>query len=178
MARSRRRRVVMGLHGRTAVALTGVGDDLGVVVRAEVRTRASQPFHDAGGLPLEQAEALIGAALDAATDRAARDLAPIVAQLDAADLELEGAVVVTKAYRLPTTLEAILRSHTSCHAAEGQMTGEALVGACERLGITVTVTPDLAIDPAVELVGKLIGPPWRKEQKIAATAAWRALDAG
>ena len=170
-----RRRVVLGLHGRTAVALTGVGDDLGVVVRAEVRTRESQPFHDAEGLPLDQAEALIAAALDAAIDRAAQDLVPIVAQIDAADLQLAGAVVVTKVYRLPPTLDAILRSHTSCHAAEGQMTGDALVAACERLGIDVTVTPDFAIDPDVELAGKLLGPPWRKEQKLAATAARRLL---
>lgn len=173
-----RRPVVLGLYGRTAVALTGVGDDLGVVVRTEVRTRESQPFHDAEGMPLDQAEALIAAAFDAAIDRAARDLAPIVARFEGADHELEGAVVVMKVYRLPTTLDAILRSHTSCHAAEGQMTGDALVAACDQLGIAVTVTPDLDIDARVELVGKLLGPPWRKEQKIAATAALRVLDAG
>jgi hypothetical protein len=172
-----RRRVVLGLHGRTAVALTGVGDDLGVVVRADVRTRESQPFHDAEGLPLDQAEALIASALDAAIDRAAGDLAPIVEQVAAAGLELAGAVVATKVYRLPATLEAILRSHASCHGAEGQMTGDALVAACERLGLAVTMTPDLDIDPKVEPVGKVLGPPWRKEHKIAATAALRALDA-
>jgi hypothetical protein len=171
-------RVVLGLHARTAVALTGVGDDLGVVVRAEVRTRESQPFHDAEGLPLARAEALIAAALEVAVDRAARDLASIVEQLTASGFELEGAVVVTKVYRLPPTLEAILRSHTSCHAAEGQMTGEALVAACDQLGIDVTVTPDFEIDPRAESIGKLLGPPWRKEHKLAATAALRVLGDG
>src|SRR4051812_35412882 len=175
---ARRRRVVLGLHARTAVALSGVGDDLGVVVRADVRTRESQPFHEAEGLPLDAAEALIAAALDAAVERAAGDLAPIVAQLDGLGLELGEAVVVTKAYRLPSTLEAILRSHTSCHAAEGQMTGEALVAGCEQLGIAVSVATDLDIDPRTEPIGKLIGPPWRKEHKIAATAALRVLAAG
>src|SRR4051812_48395503 len=172
---ARRRRVALGLHGRTAVAVTGVGDDLGVVVRADVRTRESQPFHDAEGLPLDEAEALIAAAADAAADRAAGDLAPIVAQVEAMGLELVEAAVVTKAYRLPSTLEAILRSHTACHAAEGQMTGEALIAGCEQLGVAVTVTHDLDVDPRVEPVGKLIGAPWRKEHKIAATAARRVL---
>jgi hypothetical protein len=173
-----RRSVVLGLHARTAVALTGVGEDLGVVVRADVRTRESQPFHDAEGLPLDQAEALIASALDSAIDRAAGDLAAVVAQVEAAGLPLDGAVVVTKAYRLPSTLEAILRSHTSCHAAEGQMTGDALVAACERLGIDVTVTTELDIDPRAEAAGKRLGPPWRKEHKIAATAALRAAEGG
>ena len=169
---------MLGLHARTAVALTGVGDDLGVAVRAEVRTRESQPFHDAEGLPIAEAESLIAAALDAAIARAARDLAPIVADLAEAGLELSGAAVATKVYRLPSTLEAILRSHTSCHAAEGQMTGDALVGACEQLGIAVTVVPNLDIDPRAEPVGKLLGPPWRKEHKIAASAALGLLESG
>jgi hypothetical protein len=141
-----------------------------------VRTRESQPFHDAEGLPIDQAETLIAAALDAAIDRAAGDLEPVVAQLTQDGLELRGAVVVTKVYRLPATLDAILRSHTSCHAAEGQMTGEALVAACERLGIDVAVSADLDIDPRAEPIGKVLGPPWRKEHKIAATAALRHLE--
>ena len=169
---------MLGLHGRTAVALTGVGDDLGVVVRAEVRTRESQPFHDAERLALDQAEALIAAALDASIDRAAGDLAPVLAQLQSDGLEVHGAAVVTKAYRLPSTLEAILRSHTSCHAAEGQMTADALVSACDRLGLDVTVTTDFDIDPRAEPPGKVLGPPWRKEHKIAASAALRLLDGG
>ena len=167
--------VAIGLHGRTAVALTGVGDDLGVVARAEVRTRESQPFHDAQGLPIDEAERLIAAAADAAVARAAADLRQLVDELAGRGLHAVGAAVAGRDYKLPATLEATIRSHTACHAAEGQMTNEALTEACNVVGIEVTVMTDVVAAAMVEGVGKLIGPPWRKEHKLAATAALRVL---
>ena len=167
--------VAIGLHGRVAVALTGVGEGLGVVTRATVRTRESQPYHDAQGMRLDAAERLIAAAFEEAADRATGDLRRVVDELEAGGLEVVGAGVMAKQYRLPATVEAILRSHTSCHAAEGQMTVEALVEACQRLGLTVVEVPELVIDPRCEPVGKVLGPPWRKEHKLAATAALRCL---
>jgi hypothetical protein len=170
--------VAVGLHGRVAVALTGIGDDLGVVARATVRTRESQPYHDAVDLSLQDAERLIaGAAEDAAT-RATDDLRSFVERLAADGLDATVAGVMAKQYRLPATLEAILRSHTSCHAAEGRMTVDALLEACERLDLPIVAVPDLVVDPRVEPIGKLVGPPWRKEQKLAASAALRALEVG
>jgi hypothetical protein len=169
--------VALGLHGRTAVALTGAGDDLGVVLRGDVRTRESQPYHEAQALPLEDAERLNEAAAEAPATRATGDLRQIVDQLRADGLEVVRVGIVAKTYRLPSTLAAVLRSHPSCHAAEGRMTVDALLDACQRLGLEVVAHPEAAIDPRTEPVGKLVGPPWRKEHKIAATAALRALDA-
>ena len=170
--------LAIGIHGRVAVALTGIGDDLGVVARAEVRTRDSQPYHDAQSLPLDEAERLINTAAEAAAARAAGDLRELVDQLAADGHHVTCAGVVARQYRLPATLAATLRSHPSCHAAEGQMTVDALIEGCTRVGIDVVASPDPAIDPKVEPVGKLIGPPWRKEHKIAATAALRLLESG
>lgn len=168
-------RAAVGLHGRVAVALTGIGDDLGVVVRGIVRTRESQPYHDAQSLPLDEAERLIDAASEAAAVRATDDLRHIIEELATSGLEVERAGVVARQYRLPATLAATLRSHPSCHAAEGQMTVDALLEACDRLGIDVVAISEPSVDPRVEPVGKLIGAPWRKEHKIAATAALHAL---
>ena len=169
--------LAIGVHGRVAVALTGVGDDLGVVARGEVRTRDSQPYHDAQSLPLDEAERLIEAAAEAAAARAAGDLRELFDQLATGGHHATCVGVVAREYRLPATLAATLRSHPACHAAEGQMTVDALIEACTRVGVEVVASPDGAIDPKVEPVGKLIGPPWRKEHKIAATAALRALAA-
>lgn len=174
----KRRPVAIGLHGRVAVGLTGVGDDLGVVVRATVRTRESQPYHDAVGLAPPEAERLIAAAEEGAALRATADLEAVVGQLAQKGLVVTAAGVMARHYRLPPTIDAILRSHTSCHAAEGRMTVDALLEACQRVGLPVVAVPELVIDPRVEPVGKLLGPPWRKEQKLAATAALHALDAG
>jgi hypothetical protein len=167
--------MAIGIYGRVAVALTGVGDDLGVVTRAAVRTRDSQPYHDAQSLPLDEAERLIETAAEGAAARAAGDLRELVEQLTADGHRVTCAGVVARQYRLPATLAATLRSHPSCHAAEGQMTVDALIEGCRRVGIDVVASPDPAIDPRVESVGKRIGPPWRKEHKIAATAGLRAL---
>lgn len=171
-------RAVVGIHGGVAVVLTGVGDDLGVVVRGVVRTRESQPYHDAQSLPLDEAERLIDAASEAAAARATDDLRRMVEEVASNGVEVTRAGVVARQYRLPATLAATLRSHPSCHAAEGQMTVDALLEACSRLGIEVVASPESSIDPKAEAVGKVIGPPWRKEHKIAATAALRALTAG
>ena len=158
------------------MALTGVGDDLGVVARAAVRTRESQPFHDAQGMAIGEAERLIAAASDAAVERAAGDLRRLLDDLAERGLRVVGAAVVGREYKLPATLEATLRSHPACHAAEGQMTNEALTEACDVVGIEVTVMTDVAVSARAEGVGKLIGAPWRKEHKLAATAALRVLE--
>ena len=168
--------VAIGLHGRTAVALTGVGDDLGLVARTDVRTRESQPFHLAQGLPLDEAERLIARSEDEAVERATADLRRLVDdELRARELRVAAVGVAAKAYRLPSSLDAILRSHPLCHAAEGKLTNDALVAAATALGLEVTVLTDGAIAPEVDALGKVVGPPWRKEHKLAATVALRAL---
>ena len=167
--------VAIGLQGRTAVALTGVGDDLGVVARTEVRTRESQPFHDAQAMPIDEAERRIARAEDEAIERATADLRKLVDDLTGQGLRVVAAGVAAKAYRLPSSLAAILRSHPLCHAAEGKMTNDALAAAGTALGLEVVVLTDGSIADRVEAVGKLVGPPWRKEHKLAATAALAAL---
>lgn len=84
-------RAVVGLHGRVAVALTGSGDDLGVVLRGVVRTPESQPHHDTQSLPLHEAERSIEAASEAAAAQATDDLRQIVEELAGLDFEVEPA---------------------------------------------------------------------------------------
>jgi hypothetical protein len=167
--------VVVGLHGKVAVTLTGVGDDLGVIERRTVRSRTSQPYHDAGELPLAAAQKLIDKALVDATKLATKDLRQLFDDLKKQGLTVAAAGVVFHDYRLPSSLAATLRNHTACHAGEGQMTQESLLGACEALGWPVTtVLRSDGADARTERVGKLIGPPWQKDHKLAATAALHA----
>jgi hypothetical protein len=167
---------VVGLYGRVAVTLTGAGADLGVLDRRDVRTRESQPYHEAQGVSLDEAERLIAAALEQSTQRATSDLRGLVDHLAEDGVAVAAAGLVVSGYRLPATLAATLRSHPACHAAEGQMTRDALWAACDALGIEVVAVPaSEGIDARVEGVGKLLGAPWRKEQKLASTAALRAL---
>jgi hypothetical protein len=171
----KRGEVVVGLHTKVAVTLTGLGDDLGVVDRRAVQTRDSQPYHEAGELLLDAAQKHIDAALARASDHAARDLRALLDDMQQRDLTVVAAGVVFHDYRLPSSLAATLRNHTACHAGEGQMTRDALLNACEVLGLPVITMIDTdGVDGRAERVGKLIGSPWQKDHKLAASAALRA----
>ncbi|HUP84299.1 MAG TPA: hypothetical protein VM143_01405 [Acidimicrobiales bacterium] len=101
--------VGVGIHGCIAVAMTGAGDDLGVVVRGVVPTRESLA---------DDAERLIELAGEAAAARATSDLRQIIEESVGAEVRPEG-------------------------------------GARRQA----------------------LGPPWRKEHEIAATAALHTLAA-
>jgi hypothetical protein len=162
----------IGLCGSTAVALTGAGADLGVLDRRSITTRDCQPYHDAQGLSVADAEKLIAAAYDRAVANATDGLRALVESLDE---RVRVAGISFKEYRLAPSLEVRLRSHPMCHGAEGEMTRDALWAACEALGLEVHAVPPDAVDARAEQAGKLVGAPWRKEHKLAATAALSAL---
>jgi len=64
-------------------------------------------------------------------------------------------------------LETVLESHMRIHSAEGFFYRDVLGEACT---VPVVVVPPSSLD--VSAVGKLAGPPWGKDQKLAALAAW------
>jgi len=162
---------VIGLCGSTAVTLTGVGADLGVLDRRKITTRDCQPYHEAQGLPVDEAERLIADALARATQNAVADLRALIDEVGAP----RGVGISFKEYRLSSSLEKRLASHAMCHGAEGEMTRDALWAACEALALPVHAAPFDVIDPRADGVGKMIGAPWRKEHKLAASAALAAL---
>jgi len=85
--------------------------------------------------------------------------------------------LVLGSFHLPSNLSDLLASHPACHAAEGEISREAVFAASEELKLPVTAVRDreLVITDEIERIGKTIGPPWRKDHKLAAAVAWRAL---
>jgi hypothetical protein len=166
---------VVGLAGGTAVTLTGVGDDLGVLDRRKIQTRDSQPYHEAQGMPIAKAERIIADAFDRAVGHATDDLGALLVDVRGRGFEVSLVGISFKAYRLSSSIEARLRSHAMCHGAEGEMTRDALWAACEALGLSVHAEPPGEIPARVDAAGKAIGAPWRKEHKLAALAALAAL---
>jgi hypothetical protein len=71
----------------------------------------------------------------------------------------------------PGELDDILASHPRLHTAEGCLYRDVLRGACT---VPVHVVSPRSLD--VGTVGKLAPPPWGRDQKLAALAAWRALE--
>src|SRR5262249_60585597 len=80
--------------------------------------------------------------------------------------------VVAWGSRLPDSLEAILAAHPFVPAAEGELFRRALLDAAGARGLLV---PAEAACEAVERIERPAGPPWARDQKLAAAAGWLAL---
>jgi hypothetical protein len=88
--------------------------------------------------------------------------------------------IVASAGSPPDELAAIVRAHPLIHTAEGALYRDAILAAASRHRLPVELFPPrtLAADAAeMAEAGRGIGPPWGKDQKLAALAAWRMLRA-
>jgi hypothetical protein len=70
----------------------------------------------------------------------------------------------------PGALDEVLASHARLHSAEGFFYRDVFREACS---VPVRVVPPASLD--VSKVGKLSPPPWGKDQKLAAVAAFQLL---
>lgn len=70
----------------------------------------------------------------------------------------------------PGDLGKVLASHTRIHTAEGCFYRDVLRDACS---VPVSIVPPSTLD--VASLGKLAPPPWGKDQKLAALAAWKVM---
>jgi uncharacterized protein DUF3110 len=67
-------------------------------------------------------------------------------------------------------LDEVLASHPRIHTAEGYFYRDVFRDACP---VPVHLIPPSSLDPSK--VGKLSTPPWGKDQKLAALAAWTVM---
>lgn len=148
----------------------------------------TQPYHDAVGLPLAEAEELVTEATAAAYERAAAALAEL-----AAGHEVVGAAIVSGAgtVREDVPLARALAAHSMLHAAEGELYRDALADAADALGLPVTLVPPrdtpalgrrvLGCDEddlraRLTELGRPFGPPWTRDHKDAVVAALAVLE--
>ena len=146
-------------------------------------------YHAARQLDLENAERLVREVQLVARTTAERQLRRTVAELEAGGYEVVGTAVAARR-ELPAHLSEILGSHPLVHNAEGQLYRDALAEATELLALPVTrfVQQELYEEAAVNIgtsdaslqaqltgLGRALGPPWQRDQKDAAAAAWHAL---
>ena len=166
--------LAVGLCARYAVT---VGPDLTVVDRREIRVRDGQPYHLARSKPLAEARRILEKA-NADARRRMREGLELLRE-DVAPDEITAAGLVLGSFNLPSDLAKLLASHPACHAAEGEMSREALLAVADELHLPVTAMRDreVRVSDEVERLGKSIGPPWRKDHKLAAAVAWLALPA-
>lgn len=123
-------------------------------------------FHAAALMSRATAASFIAQTRKTARATASRALAPLYAH---------GVTICAIVAREgePGTLSEVLASHPRMHTAEGCFYRDVLAGC---LKVPVHIIPPSELDPSQ--LGKLAGPPWGRDQKLATLAAWRLLTSG
>lgn len=120
-------------------------------------------FHRAAEMERAEAEKWIASTRKKAVANARRALAPLV------DEQVGACALVAKRGDLGD-LGEILASHPRIHTAEGYFYRDVWCDACP---VPVHVVPPSSLDPST--VGRLAAPPWGRDQKLAALAAWSVM---
>jgi len=149
-----------------------------------------QPYHAAAGLDPGEAAAFLrrcAVSTDAMAQRAMRET---VDELSRQGRRAAGCCVLEASGRPLPDLAAILAAHPLIHTAEGVFFRQTIKDAAAACGLPVTgIRENQLLEKAaaslrmstVELLrratemGKKAGPPWRKDDKLAAIAAWLVL---
>jgi hypothetical protein len=175
-------------HSGWAVAIVAA---LGPVVVGRHRLDLpgpAQPYHEAVGLPADEAAELVGAAT-----RAAYGLAVAGVRVLADGHDVAGVAIVAGAgtVREDVPLARALAAHATLHAAEGELYRDALAEAADALGLPVTLVAPretaalgrrvLGCDEEdlrarLTALGRPLGPPWTRDHKDALVAALAVLE--
>jgi len=193
-------RIAFGLRPHTGwAALVAIGapdGELALVDRRRVdlvgpeESWAKQPYHAAAGLDPDEAESVVMRAHAAARRGAERELGAAAARARDAGHEIAGCAVLVADPLPGWSVAEVLAVHFRMHKAEGVLYREVLAAATEPCGLRLVALrekdlPELAAralgQPASALartlgaLGRAAGPPWTRDQKDAALAAWVAL---
>jgi hypothetical protein len=189
-------RVHSGWGALVAVAAHGAELDVIERRRAEIvdlRTPGvAQPYHFAERLEINKAQAHVTRCAGTSKNLAVGALQQVISELDGRGYKVARVAILLSSGRPLPTFEKILASHALIHAAEGEFFRQAFRDGAEALKIPVTGIRERELE--VELkstfgneasrlqkkvagLGRVLGPPWRADQKLAALAAVIALRA-
>lgn len=147
-----------------------------------------QPYHAAQALSLDDAAALVARTQAVADGGALRGLDVIAAAHPCVSIVAAG--IPESAARAPDDLARVLSSHALLHTAEGELFRESIASAAHFRCLHVHRLPAREVlahvasvlgrseddlTRTVQELGKLLGPPWTKDEKEATLAAWVAL---
>lgn len=189
--------VAIGFRARTgraiAVVLGGAPGSPFVIRKLEIKLTdpklpaTFQPYHEVMELPWDQGQKAARKSVRAIEAVTQKTFAKLVKELEANGLAVRGAGVVGSKDR---DLARIGNYHIRAHAAEGILFRRVLELAAEACGLPARKFPDreleevatselklssAALKEALSQLGRSVDPPWRIDEKQAATAAWLML---
>ena len=149
-----------------------------------------QPYHAAEDLPFEKAQKFLKRC-EAGSARLAREtVGALLADLKAKGHAVVGCGLLLASGRPLPALESVLASHALIHTADGEHFRDALAQASKQHRLSVLRVKEREVyaqaaarfeipfddlQSRINAMGKGLGPPWTKDQKLAAIAAWLAL---
>lgn len=149
-----------------------------------------QPFHAGKGLDIKKAEKFLERCTESTDALAEAALRQMSAALSDKGLQVIGTCLVLPSGRPVGTLESTLASHAMIHTAEGEFFRQAIRRASEKSSVPVTgikereiferASSDLGLSlkklqQHIVEMGRVLGPPWGQDEKLAALAAWLVL---
>lgn len=186
-------KVALGLKAHSGwAALVALGSERGelrvvdrarlVLAEADGSEWAKQPYHAAETLPPARARELVEKAVASARELARRELRSAVRRAEEAGHEIVACAVLVGPGMPDWTVEEILAVHFRMHQAEGELFRDVLVRAARACRLELVEVQEKRVAAEAErhgkeiaAFGKVIGPPWAKDQKDAALAALLAL---
>jgi hypothetical protein len=152
---------------------------------------AGHPYHAAQELAAdEDAEAFIARERALAQTCATVELRLVLQRVASADHEVVACGLLAGDAMPAWSLPEILAVHIRMHRAEGALYREAIESAAAECGLPLVRIPEKRLTEvssdmlgqshpeiarAIGVLGKQAGPPWGKDQKVSALAAWIAL---
>ena len=146
-------------------------------------------YHAARAMPLDEAERLVRRVEASARRHAWSALEALRADLGAR-AELRAVSVRRSGSPVPPTVAGVLASHPAMHTAEGALYRDVIRAAAQELDVVVhdhdprldaeRAAPLLGTTPGeleahLRSTGRALGPPWRKDHRVAVLAAALAL---
>ncbi len=129
-----------------AVAVATDAGSMRVIERRRVELRDEalplEMYHVASSKPPAEAVQLIRDCTKASRIVGRREIKALKTDLEREGYRIDAAGVVLGSGRLMLPLDAALRSHAGCHAAEGELYRQAVLHACEALGLPVTAVAE------------------------------------
>jgi hypothetical protein len=194
-------RIALGLRAHSGwAALVALGRETGGLAVVERRRLelvdaadaawAKQPYHAAEGLDPEDARDVVERAVASARRHAEREVGDAARRAREAGHQLAACAVLTGDPLPGWSVAEVLAVHFRMHQAEGVLFREALAAATERAGLPLVALREkdlpalaaralgkapAALAREVAALGRPLGPPWGRDQKDAALAAWVGL---
>jgi hypothetical protein len=138
---------------------------------------SAQPYHAAAGMRLNEAEAYLERCAGISTAMAEAAVQKLIAGLAARRYRVVRGSILLGSGRPLGSLAATLASHPLIHTAEGEFYRDAIRQACRRCGLPVLGIKERDLCPRISEVvdlGKMLGPPWRQDEKLCCLAALSA----